>query len=835
MASTGVSSAKLSRNFRTSLASALLEWFLIFFLFVDAVFSYVITKFASYCKLQTPCLFCSRLDHVLGKQKRGFYWELICSGHKSEISSLVLCGAHNKLVNVQGICQNCLFSLANINNTNAENSHLLVDKFGDKSATRFDQDPLLGDRIATRCSCCNEQRIFNSYDGRLAFTKSIESEVAELDELEAIRDNLHDKKKRAKPSVSFRVANLRNSQLDPLSHVGYTEVKVNSDTESEPEVPLSDDDGIYMPVSVTDDTEEDVKLPCEHIEPTIIDLNKASVKSRSLSSPLEPLLSEPDMWLENTDTHVAKSASVAMGSENNEEELDWKQAEKITDADTLSKERYELIQDEVGLTSDQRSAMVCEEIIKSSDNKKTTSEAGCEPTPVSSDSHQQNPIILDLGDAYKLAVGNKGRQLSGMLAEQWLGKDSSRVGEDLKMLLSQFSATRGTDLSMNDISPRLSINGDEMKNSDASNSTGLQILQKMISLERNESGLSLDGSIVSEIEGESAVDRLKRQVDHDRKLMSALYKELEEERNASAVAANQALAMITRLQEEKAALHMEALQYLRVMDEQSEYDTEALQKANDAIAEKDKVIEELESKLDFYRKKFPDESMNENVLETNSEMKVKDIGLDNSQCTAIDCDASNLGKSVTEKPNISEKAQDLVTSLEEESIQPAKNSKLKFQEEKLYISEQLKKLEKQVYFFLNMHHSEDKCINSESSGKESSGNFERLDCSFYMQDSVSTLKMNSDAKVCDDLSSKEPKVFDENVDSPLLCGNNDLALDESNFVGRLRILEADLSFLEHSMNLLSNGDDGLKLLKEIADHLQELRRIGIREIDQNLA
>ena len=46
-------------------------------------------------------------------------------------------------------------------------------------------------------------------------------------------------------------------------------------------------------------------------------------------------------------------------------------------------------------------------------------------------------------------------------------------------------------------------------------------LQKRISLERNESGLSLDGSIVSEMEGESMVDRLKRQIDHDRKHMSA--------------------------------------------------------------------------------------------------------------------------------------------------------------------------------------------------------------------------------------------------------------------------------------------------------------------------
>ena len=489
----------------------------------------------------------------------------------------------------------------------------------------------------------------------------------------------------------------------------------------------------------------------------------------------------------------------------------------------------DLTTDEVGLTSEQRSTLDCEEIIKSG-KKLTTSEEGLEPTPVSSDNGQQNPILLDLGDAYKLAVGNRGRQLSGMLAEQWLGKDSTRVSEDLKMLLSQFSTTRGTDLSVKQISPRLSINSDEAKTSDVSNSAGMQILQKMISLERNESGLSLDGSIVSEIEGESPVDRLKRQVDHDRKLMSALYKELEEERNASAVAANQALAMITRLQEEKAALHMEALQHLRVMDEQSEYDTGALQKANDLLAEKDKEIEELEAKLEFYRKKFPDESMEENMLERNCEMKVKDIGLDNSQCTGTEYDGSIIGKSVTENPDISDKAEGPLASLEVKNVQSVKS--LQFQEERLYISERLKKLEKQVYFFLHMHHSEDKYLNSGSSGKESPENCEKLD-------------NNSDAMGCDDLSSKKPPVCNENGElehdghsSPVLCGNDDLASAGSlvsTFLGRLQVLEADLSFLQHSINLLSSGDEGLKLLQEMADHLQQLRRIGIREIDQPVA
>ncbi|KAJ6744391.1 MYOSIN-BINDING PROTEIN 1 [Salix purpurea] len=73
--------------------------------------------------------------------------------------------------------------------------------------------------------------------------------------------------------------------------------------------------------------------------------------------------------------------------------------------------------------------------------------------PGSSDNGQQPANSLDLSDAYKLAVGNRGRQLSGVLAEQRTAKDSPRLSEDLKHLLSQLSAAR--EQSMNDMSPRV--------------------------------------------------------------------------------------------------------------------------------------------------------------------------------------------------------------------------------------------------------------------------------------------------------------------------------------------------------------------------------------------
>lgn len=240
-------------------------------------------------------------------------------------------------------------------------------------------------------------------------------------------------------------------------------------------------------------------------------------------------------------------------------------------------------------------------------------------------------MSLDLGDAYKLAVGNTRRQLSGKLLEQISMKDSTKLSEDLKMLLSQMSAARGLELPSYDISPRVSGNIDDMRSTDSSLGMGMHLLQRRISLERNESGLSIDGSIVSDIDGEGVVDRLKRQVEHDRKLLGALYKELEEERNASAVATNQAMAMITRLQEEKSALHMEALQCLRMMEEQAEYDVEALQKANDLIEDKEKEIKELEAAVELYREKLGNDLVIGNLTKPYSDIETEDLGVENSQ------------------------------------------------------------------------------------------------------------------------------------------------------------------------------------------------------------
>ncbi|CAN0900730.1 Probable myosin-binding protein 6 [Linum grandiflorum] len=97
-----------------------------------------------------------------------------------------------------------------------------------------------------------------------------------------------------------------------------------------------------------------------------------------------------------------------------------------------------------------------------------------------------------------------------------------------------------------------------------------------------------------------------KQVRLDRKSLMDLYMELDEERNASAVAANNAMAMITRLQAEKAAVQMEALQYQRMMEEEAEYDEEAIQLLRDELRKKDRHIKHLQNEIEAYRIKYGD-------------------------------------------------------------------------------------------------------------------------------------------------------------------------------------------------------------------------------------
>ncbi|KAK5846228.1 hypothetical protein PVK06_002504 [Gossypium arboreum] len=112
-----------------------------------------------------------------------------------------------------------------------------------------------------------------------------------------------------------------------------------------------------------------------------------------------------------------------------------------------------------------------------------------------------------------------------------------------------------------------------------------------------------DGQVPTEAEGDILL-HLKRQVRMDRKSLMSLYMEFDEDRNASTVAAYNAMVMITRLQANKVTVQMEALQYQRMMEEQAEYDQEILQEMNNLLVKREEEIKELEDELEIYRHNY---------------------------------------------------------------------------------------------------------------------------------------------------------------------------------------------------------------------------------------
>jgi hypothetical protein len=83
------------------------------------------------------------------------------------------------------------------------------------------------------------------------------------------------------------------------------------------------------------------------------------------------------------------------------------------------------------------------------------------------------------------------------------------------------------------------------------------------------------GSRVHKEDTAIGVSELREALHEEQEAIAALYLELEE-RNAASSAAHEAMAMITRLQEEKATIRMEARQYQRMAEEKQQYDQESM-------------------------------------------------------------------------------------------------------------------------------------------------------------------------------------------------------------------------------------------------------------------
>ncbi|KAL9232770.1 hypothetical protein vseg_007840 [Gypsophila vaccaria] len=107
-------------------------------------------------------------------------------------------------------------------------------------------------------------------------------------------------------------------------------------------------------------------------------------------------------------------------------------------------------------------------------------------------------------------------------------------------------------------------------------------------------------------EDESTVRILEQALEEEQAARVALCSELEQERIAAATAADEAMAMISRLQEEKASIEMEARQYQRIIEEKSSYDAEEMDILKEIIIRRECEKHFLEREVEAYRKVLED-------------------------------------------------------------------------------------------------------------------------------------------------------------------------------------------------------------------------------------
>ncbi|KAI9121506.1 hypothetical protein K1719_008539 [Acacia pycnantha] len=97
---------------------------------------------------------------------------------------------------------------------------------------------------------------------------------------------------------------------------------------------------------------------------------------------------------------------------------------------------------------------------------------------------------------------------------------------------------------------------------------------------------------------------LRKLVKIERQRANKAYEELEKERTASSSAADEAMAMILRLQSEKSSVEIQSNQYRRVAEQKQEYDQNVIDSLRLIIKEQESERDMLHDRLKLYREKL---------------------------------------------------------------------------------------------------------------------------------------------------------------------------------------------------------------------------------------
>ncbi|KAH0681022.1 hypothetical protein KY284_022107 [Solanum tuberosum] len=830
---------------------AILEWTLISLLLLNSFFSYMIIKFADYFGLKPPCPLCSRIDHLFEHEKtKAFCKDLLCEAHAIEISKLGFCLNHQKLVESQDMCEDCLSS------RHDEDRGVMED-------SRFEL-------LNSCCSSCCDVKLERKFSNESCdLIKPCFDDLGDTQKGNLVIESTNDDLVKERSDFYEEKTDLDDLVLEKVMKDQGVQVCVIEDSSFEfssqhLEFFVECSGHKLVPVELIDstteedhcknhETDENCEKNDQGEDELVVEINK--IEEEDKFAVLDSMEMEEDengfsfcveechsvkefdeQFDVNTQFHQ-ESARDNVQIEADNVQIEVESVREVNDSDVTPEEVSEILQiDEI-----EAEVSIGNEI----PDMDLSDEIPCEVS-FNSCTHEEHFT----SSAHFHDIDHHG-----------LKEDQDKLVE-LKLLSLEFD----DDHVMNNessISSKLDeIEEEKVPETPTSIDSFYQLHKKLLLLEKKDFGTeSLDGSVVSELEGGDAVssiEHLKSALKAERKALHALYTELEEERSASAVAANQTMAMINKLQEEKSAMQMEALQYQRMMEEQSEYDQEALQLLNELMVKREKEKQELEKELEVYRKRLSEYEAREKamrMLKRSKDGSVARSGLFSSASCSNGEDSEELSIDLNQEPKedvnfyCHQECDDHDHKVQVDAFLELEESFVDFEEERMSILEQLKMLEEKLISMDDEDAKEFEDVRPmDDSYRENGDHTEensRLDgeinehANGFLSEMNGKLIINAKGK---GLLPLFDAMSDENGDVMINGHENGFhsnGIDEENkkldveeeldlLHERLQALEADREFLKNCISSLKKGDKGMDLLHEILQHLRDLKNVDLR-------
>ncbi|XWS66534.1 hypothetical protein CRYUN_Cryun05aG0207900 [Craigia yunnanensis] len=136
-------------------------------------------------------------------------------------------------------------------------------------------------------------------------------------------------------------------------------------------------------------------------------------------------------------------------------------------------------------------------------------------------------------------------------------------------------------------------------------------------------GFDLYSNARVQIENECAA--LREMVSSQQATIQDLYKELEEERNASSSAATEAMSMILKLQREKAEIQMEARQFKRFAEEKMAHDQQGIMVLEDLLYKREQAIQALTCEVQAYKHRMMSYGLTEAEAEGEKDEQIRNM------------------------------------------------------------------------------------------------------------------------------------------------------------------------------------------------------------------